>query len=152
MATYETSLSQRYGKRVGAGIHRQKQSAVAIVALTTAMIDNANDDCGLFYMPKGAVVTGATMSLTDCDSGTALVVDIGIAGTEALFISGATTGQAGGVTAALALAGHLYKFTADTQVRFYCNTAAGTPVAGTLKFELEFFMDEEFDTTALVAA
>ncbi|CAN1724435.1 conserved protein of unknown function [Hyphomicrobium sp. 1Nfss2.1] len=153
MAVYQTDLSRSFGKVVGPGIARAKHSLVAIVAMTTAMIDNANDEVGLFTAPKGFVVTGATVSATDMDSSTGLAIDIGIVGTEALFVAAATVGQAGTLSAALAPAGHLYKFAADTQVRAFIQTAAsGTPAAGTLKVELEGFFDTGFDTTALVAS
>jgi hypothetical protein len=153
MAAYETDLSRSYGRVVGNGEAKAKVSlGVAIVALTTGMLDNANDDVGLFNVAKNAVVTGCTLSVTDMDDATALVIDVGISGTENLFIDGATTGQAGGITSALARAGHLYKFTSQTQVRAYIKTAAGTPAAGTLKFELEGWIDEGFSTTALVAS
>jgi len=124
----------------------------AIVALTTAMIDNANDDVGLLWLPKGAVILGMTFSITDVDEGTAFVIDIGISGTEELLVANATTGQAAGINTTMAAAGHLYKCTARTQLRAYISTAAGTPAAGTLKFHITYFVDEEFSTTALVAA
>jgi hypothetical protein len=153
MAAYGTSLTQTYSPVVGVGDHRAIVcGGAAIIAVTTAMIDNANDDIGAFYVDKGFVVTGAVFAATDIDEATGLVVDVGIAGTEALFIAGATTGQAAGLTNALAQAGFLYKFTAKTQVRVFINTASATPAAGTIKVALFGFFDPEFSTTALVAA
>lgn len=153
MAVYETSLSGQSGVVVGPGWAREKISATAIVAMTTAMLDNANDDVGLFYLPAGAVVTAARISGTDMDSGTpALLIDIGDSGDEDRIIAASTVGQAGTFSAALAVTGHLYKYTAKTQIRAYINTAAATAVAGTLKVEIEYFVDENFNTTALVAA
>jgi hypothetical protein len=152
MAVYETSLSGRRGVVSSTGWGREKIILPAIVAMTTAMLNNADDDVGLFYAPKGLVVTGATLRCTDMDGATALVIDVGIPGTEELFIANSTVGQAGGVTSVLAVAGFMYKFEAKTQVRAYISTAAGTPLAGTLYFALEGFVDPDFNTTALTAA
>jgi hypothetical protein len=152
MATYETSKSSTYGLTYGPGVARQTVVDCAIVALTTAMIDNANDDVGLLYLPKGAVILDMGLSITDVDDGTAFVVDVGISGTEELIVANATTGQAAGLNTTMAVAGHLYKCTARTQLRAYVSTASGTPVAGTLKFHITYFVDEEFSTTALTAA
>jgi hypothetical protein len=151
MATYETSKSATYGLTYGPGVARQVVVDCAIVALTTAMIDNANDDVGLLYLPKGAVILDMGVSITDVDDGTAFVIDIGITGTEELILANATTGQAAGLNTTMAVAGHLYKCTARTQVRAFVSTAAGTPVAGTLKFHITYFVDEDFSTTALTA-
>lgn len=153
MAVYETDLSRSTGKVIGAGVARTIICVPAIVAFATGMLDNANDDVGLFYVPKGFVVTGITASATDMDTGTvALLIDIGDSGAEARLMSASTIGQAGTLSSALAAAGHLYKYTAQTQIRAYINTAANVAAAGTLKVVLEGFIDEGFDTTALVAS
>lgn len=151
MAVYETPKSSRYGASVGQGWARQVVVDTAIVALTTAMIDNANDDVGLLWLPKGAVILSMGASITDVDDGTAYVMDIGISGTEELILANATTGQAAGLNVTMAAAAHLYKTTARTQLRMFVSTAAGTPAAGTLKFHIVYFVDEEFDTTPLTA-
>jgi hypothetical protein len=152
MAVYETSKSASYGLTYTPGVARQVICDTVIVALTTAMMDNANDDVGLVWLPKGAVLLSMGASITDVDDGTAFVMDIGISGTEELILANATTGQAAGLNVTLAAAAHLYKCTARTQVRMYISTAGGTPVAGTLKFHITYFVDPEFSTTALVAA
>lgn len=152
MAVYETSKSATYGPSYGPGAARQVVVDTAIVALTTAMINNADDDVGLLWLPKGAVILGMTFSITDVDDGTAFVLDIGISGTEELLVANATTGQATGINTTMAQAGHLYKCTSRTQLRAFISTAAGTPAAGTLKFHVTYFVDEEFSTTPLVAA
>jgi hypothetical protein len=154
MAVYYTSLSPSNGspsKVVGSGWAREIVCATAIVAVTTAMIDNANDDVGLFYVPAGAVIVAATYSSTDIDDGAALVVNVGDVDDEDRLIAAATIGQTAGITATLAVAGHLYKYTARTEIRLYIGTAANTPAAGTIKFALEYFVDPDFNTTALVA-
>lgn len=152
MAVYETSKSARYGASVGQGWSRQVVVDTAIVALTTAMIDNANDDVGLLWLPKGAVILSMGLSLTDVDDGTAFVIDVGTSASEELLVANATTGQSAGLNVTMAASGHLAKMTARTQLRAFVSTAAGTPAAGTLKFHVVYFVDEEFDTTALVAS
>lgn len=151
MATYETTKSATYGKSYGPGAARELVVDTAIVAVITGMLDNANDDVGLLWLPKGAVIVYARLDATDMDDSTGLVLDVGIAGTEELIIANATIGQAGGSSVALAAAGFLYKCTARTQLRAYVSTAATTPAAGTLKFAVAYFVDEEFSTTALTA-
>lgn len=152
MAVYQTSKSASYGTTYGPGIARQLLCDTVIIALETAMIDNADDEIGLLWLPKGAIIEGCTVSITDVDSATGFVMDIGIVGTEELLIANATTGQATGINVTMAQAGHLYECTARTQVRMFVSTAATTPVAGTLKFSIRYFVDPEFNTTALVAA
>lgn len=152
MAAYETSRSRSYSPVAGSGVAKELIWEMVSIALTTAMIDNANDDVGLFYVPKGCIPVMAIMSVTDVDDLTAAVIDIGDAVDEDRLIAGATTGQAGGVTSAIALAGFMYKYTAQTQLRAYIKTASGTPVAGTLNFALGYRIDEEYSTVALVAA
>lgn len=152
MAVYETSKSAAYGTTYTQGQARGLVVDTAIVALTTAMIDNANDDVGLLWLPKGAVILSMGLSLTDVDDGTAFVIDIGTSASEELLVANATTGQAAGLNVTMAAAGHLAKMTARTQLRAFVSTAAGTPAAGTLKFHVVYFVDPEFSTTALTAA
>ena len=154
MAVYETSKSASYGISYGPGQARQIITDCAIVAVTTAMLDNANDDVGLLWVPKGAVIVGAKFHASDMDTNgsPALVWDIGDAADEDRLIAAATTGQAAGSTMTLATTGFLYKYTARTQIRAYVKTAAATGAAGTIYFSIEYFVDPEFSTTALVAA
>ncbi len=149
MPAVNTTQSTSYATRIGQGPARNEVVLTAIVAMATTNLDNANDEVGLFWAPKGFVVTSLAAYMTDMDSGTALVWDMGDAADEDRLLAAATTGQAAGSTVALAATGFLYKYTADTKVVAYINTAAGTPVAGTLKVMLRGFIDESYDTTAL---
>lgn len=147
MATYETDKSRSAtGISAGPGWHRQPVTDFVQLSLSTAMIDNANDDIGLFYVPAGAVILGCTVSGTDMDSnGTpALAIDIGDSGDEDRLIAAATVGQAGTLSAALARTGHLYKYSTRTQIRAYIQTAAATAVAGTLNVSITYCVDPEF--------
>ena len=154
MATYYTDKSRTFGPRVGPGGHRGLCVAEAIVEMTTAMIDNANDEVGLFRLPKGAVVVGATIAATDMDTnGTpALAIDVGDDADEDRFFAASTVGQAGTLSTAMARTGFLYKYTSDTLVKAYIQTAAATGAAGTLYVALRYFVDPEYSTTALAAS
>jgi len=153
MAKYTTALSAFTGPTYGPGVARQKIALVAKVAVTTGMLDNADDEVGLVWVPKGFVVTGVAFYATDVDSGTAAIkFDVGDDGDEDRLLAAITTGQSAGSSVALAAARFLYKYTARTLIKAYVNTAADTAAAGTISFLLEGFVDEEFDTTALVAA
>lgn len=151
MTIWKTAQSDSFAVKYSQGPAREAVTFFAIVAMATGMLDNANDEVGLFWVPKGFVVTGIRFDATDMDSGTALVWDVGDDGSEARLLSAITTGQAAGNSVALATGGFLYKYTADTLIKAFINTAAGTPVAGTLKVALHGIIDPEFDTTALVA-
>lgn len=146
MATYETTKSAAVRSSAGPGLVRQPVEEFVSLNLSTAMIDNANDDIGLFYVPAGAVILGCTVSGTDMDSnGTpALAIDIGDSGDEDRLIAGATVGQAATLSSALAVTGHLYKYTARTQIRAYIKTAAATAVAGTLNVSIRYVVDSSF--------
>lgn len=155
MAVYYTAKapSNGAGPTVGPGTFRGLVCLEAQVAMTTAMIDNVNDDVGLFYAPAGFVCIGGSISATDMDSSTGLAIDVGISGTEALFFSASAVGQAATFSNALAPAGHFYKFTSRTEVRAFIQAAAsGTPAAGTLKVALFGFIDPDYSTTALTAS
>lgn len=154
MTIFTTSQSTAAGKAYASGVAREEISHTAIVAMTTAMIDNAADEVGLFWVPKGFVVTGITMFATDMDTNVtpALVFDVGDDSDEDRLIAATTTGQSAGSTTALASTGFLYKYTAKTLVKAYVKTAAATAAAGTLSVKLSGFVDEEFSTTALVGS
>jgi len=152
MATYETDLSGGRGVVVSPGWGREIVTATAIVAMTTAMIDNTNDDVGLFYLPKGAVVVSAAIGATDMDAATTptLAFDIGDADDENRIIAAAVVGG-GDYSNDMNQVGFLYKYTAKTQIRAYVQAAAGSAVAGTLYVAVSYFIDPDFDTTALTA-
>lgn len=154
MAVYETDLSRTTGIVRGPGWNRSIVTASAVVAMTTAMIDNANDDVGLFYVPKGAVIVAAGIAATDMDTNgsPALAIDVGDSGDEDRIFAASTVGQAGTASFAMARTAFLYKYTSETQIRAYIQTASGTGAAGTLYVWVQYFVDEDYDTTALTAA
>jgi hypothetical protein len=154
MATYETDKSRTTGISAGAGWYRNAVTDFVEVAMTTAMLDNANDDVGLLYVPKGAIILEAGLAATDMDTNgsPALAIDIGDSGDEDRLFAASTVGQAGTASFVMAATGFLYKYTSRTQLRAYIQTAAGTAAAGTLKFWVTYVVDSEYSTTALVAA
>lgn len=106
-------------------------SDVALVAGDLAL----NRTVGLFVAPKGFVLTSHSIVVPDLDSNgaPALVFAIGDKGDDDRFVSGATTGQAGGTNTTLAATGLNYEFTEDTLIEWKSTTAAATAVAGTIK-------------------
>lgn len=157
MASYYVDTGRfASGIKQGFGPARTECVAVAIVAVTTAMIDNTNDEVSLFYLPKGAVVTGVQIYATDMDTnGTpTLAFDIGDSGDEDRLIAASTVGQAGtgNYTGLVAATGFLYKYTADTEIKAYVQAVAATGAAGTLKVAVRYFVDQDFSTTAQTAS
>ncbi|MDC9825672.1 hypothetical protein PRN20_18210 [Devosia sp. ZB163] len=103
---------------------------IALVAADLAL----NKTVGLFVVPKGFVLTSLSVVVPDLDTGTpALVFAIGDAVDDDRFITGATTGQAGGTNTTLAASGLNYEFTEDTEIVWKTTTAAATAAAGTIK-------------------
>jgi hypothetical protein len=154
MAIYTTAESQTYGTVAGQGSSRYVVSRTVSVAMTTAMIDNANDEVELFWVPKGAVFVSATLSATDMDTnGTpALAIDVGDDSDEDRIFAASTVGQAGTVSLTFARTAHAYKWTAATKIKAYIQTAAATAAAGTLTFTLNYFVDENFNPANAVVS
>jgi len=94
-----------------------------------------NKTVGLFVVPNGFVLTSLSVVVPDLDSGgaAALVFAIGDAVDDDRFITGATTGQAGGTNTTLAATGLNYEFKADTEIVWKTTTASATAAAGTIK-------------------
>jgi len=106
-------------------------SDVALVAADLAL----NATVGLFKVPAGFVLTSLSVVVPDMDTNgaPALVFAIGDAGVADRFITGATTGQAGGTNTTLAATGLNYEFTDDTEIVWKSTTASATAAAGTIK-------------------
>lgn len=93
-------------------------------------------------VPKGFVVTGVYLALTDIDTNGSPTVTatLGDAGSSARFVASTTIGQAGGSTTTLAATGLYYEFTADTDITLTFPVGAATAVAGTATTYLTGFM------------
>jgi len=90
----------------------------------------------LVRVPKGFTVIHATLEATDMDSGTALVLAVGDTGDNDRILTGLTIGQAGGISSAIAVTGHQYRYTEETTINLTATTASGTAVAGTVQISL----------------
>lgn len=90
----------------------------------------------LVRVPKGFTVIHATLEATDMDSGTALVLAVGDTGDNDRILTGLTIGQAGGISSAIAVTGHQYRYADETTINLTATTAAGTAVAGTVQISL----------------
>ena len=154
MAIYTTQKSQTYGTVIGQGGSRNLVVDGCTVSMTTAMLDNANDEVELLLVPKGAVVHSVTLSASDMDTNgsPALVFDVGDDADEDRLIAASTVGQAGTLTSVLAPTGHMYKYTTATKIKAYVKTAAATAAAGTLSFTIAYFVDENFSATNAVVS
>lgn len=116
-----------------------------VVTLGTAAVGNAGS-LVVGYLPKGALVTEASLAITDVDTGAAFVCSLGDAGDVSRFINAGTIGQAAGklrsgndATAAAKMAA-LTAYTADTAVIFNTITAAATAAAGTATINIDYII------------
>lgn len=97
-----------------------------------------------FKVRKGQKVVGAILQSTDLDTNgsPAIVMALGDLASAGRFITGATIGQAGGVTTVLASTGTFYTFTDDTDIYIKITTAAATAAAGTIRAALLVVNDQ----------
>lgn len=157
MASYYVDTGRfASGVKVGFGPSRTECVAPFIVAMTTAMIDNTNDNVTLCYLPKGAVVTGIHVYATDMDTNGSptLAIDIGDSGDQDRLLAASNIGQAGTAshTGLVASTGFMYKYTADTAIVATIQAVSATGAAGTLKGFIRYFVDQDFSTTAQTAS
>lgn len=154
MATYTTQRSQTYATVYGQGSSRNLVTDTVSVAITTAMIDNTNDEVELLWVPKGAVFDSAVLSATDMDTnGTpTLAFDVGDDSDEDRIFAASTVGQAGTLSTAWARTAHGYKWTAATKIKAYVQAVSATGAAGTLNFTIRYFVDENFSATNAVVS
>lgn len=105
------------------------------IAVTAGQL-TLNAVFGAIRVPKGAVIIGATLMSTDIDTNgsPAVVLSIGDAADDDRLIAGATVGQAGGVTSAIATTGFAYQYAAETLLQVKVKTAPATAAAGTLTY------------------
>ena len=152
MATFYTNQSRDFGPRVGQGHSRVVISRQAKIACTTAMVA-VSQIVNVCWMPKGAVLLAARIASDDMDSnGTpTLAWHLGDSGSASRIFSASTVSQAGTLSLAFQPAALGYKWTADTLLFLTASTGAATAVAGNITVVLEYFVDVDFDTAALVA-
>ena len=150
MVALKTPKGQLYGGTPGEGHAYAGVNAYGILSLSTAQNVTGNTIV-IHNMPKNAVLLGFRIRVTDMDSGTAGLIDVGDAGSSTRLLS-AFSIQVAGETTALPVTGFLYKYTADTPILITINTQSGTAVAGTIYFHFHYVIDEGFSTTAQTPA
>lgn len=92
-------------------------------------------------LPAGAYLWDLILDVTDIDSGSTCLLDVGIPGTAQKFLAASTVGQAGGVVHG-AKAGMLgYSPTSNTPILVTCNATANTAAAGTVIIGISYTMD-----------
>lgn len=112
--------------------------AVALLATDAA----TGNTVQLLQVPKGFVLSGIYLALTDIDTnGTPTAsVTLGDAGDDDRFVAASNIGQAGGSTTTLASTGLYYEFTADTNIALKFATGSATAAAGTATVYMTGFM------------
>lgn len=93
-----------------------------------------------FTVPAGFTVTGIIAVASDMDSGSALTLSVGDAGSGTRFLNASTIGQTGATTQTLAATGLLFAYTADTKILVTCTLQGASSVAGTLDLYLTGFV------------
>ncbi len=151
MAIVYTDKARTWSSRRGPGAPNGIVTDYCKVTIGTGMIDNADDEVALLWVPKNAVILGVKLRVTDMDSSTGLLFDLGDDGDEDR-LQAAFSGQAAAEFIVLPVTGFLYKYTADTLIKLYVNTAATTGVAGTVYFSITYDVNEAFSATAITAA
>ncbi len=123
------------------GFARTVKTLGGPVALLTTDLTAARTT-GLFVAPKGFVVTGVYLALTDVDTNGSptITVTLGDAGDDDRYVASSNIGQAGGSTTTLAATGLYYECTADTEIFLKVGTGAATAAAGTATAYLTGFM------------
>lgn len=152
MATYATQRTQGYGAVYGTGASRSLITDTVTVSLTTAMIDNVNDEVELLYVPAGAVFDSAVISASDMDTnGTpTLAFDVGDDSDEDRIFAASAVGQGATMSTAWARTAHGYKWTSKTKIKAFIQAVSATGAAGTLTFTIRYFVDPNYSATNAV--
>jgi hypothetical protein len=122
----------------GRSVHVGRGEYTSTVAITTA------DTIAMFDLPPRARVVGGFLKATDMDTnGTpTIALNVGIAGTPALFFAASNVAQAGTAANTLAATGYDYTTTAKTPVIITPSTNAATFANGVITLVLEFIVEE----------
>lgn len=153
MAIYTSTDTQTYSTVRGTGAAGNEVTFIRSYAITTAMIDNVNDEIELCWVPAGAVITGIGLRCTDMDTNGAptLKWDVGDDSDEDRLIAATTVGQTASETRDLESTGWGYKYASATKIKAYVNAVSATGAAGTLYFKLTYIVDPSFTLAATVA-
>jgi hypothetical protein len=153
MTAYNTSLYASKQPAANPGFYQVRTHLHATSPSATFAL---NDTVNVGYLPANAVVTGVSVkaaSQLDSNGTPLLTVDLGIVGTTQLFMAAsALVGRAAGASfdTTMAAAGKLYKNTTGSQVAVVATirAAAATPIAGTLEFEVSYFVEDTVGSPA----
>lgn len=150
MATYSSNI---YAGKTPGGTHGQHQltnhhHSTVTVPVTFTTTDTLN----MGYLPPYAIVLGVTLKApTQLDSGAALTLNVGVAGTPQLFMAASSlVGRSVGASfdATITAAGRLYKNTTGAKqvITVTAQTAAATAIAGTLELEVSYLLEDAVAT------
>ena len=130
-------LQPQIGSQGFFGTQKVYGGRIPILAADVATTGNV---VGLFMLPANFLIFD-WISPNLPALGTALVVNIGDAGSANRYASGITTLAAGGVPlAAMAATGPFFKTTQDTEIQMTVTTQASAPAAGTLEMYIRGFI------------
>lgn len=122
---------------------RTPHGARGTYTITAALAEA--DRIDLFDLPLRARIVSGFLKSDDLDTGgaPAIVLKVGDSGDDDRYFSGATVGQAGGVTTTLAATGVDYLTTAKTRVFLTVTTAPATgATTGTITCVLNYWVEE----------
>ena len=111
------------------------------VAIGVADLATLNNIVGCFIVPGGFVLTDLlTTVVPDLDTGATLTISLGDALVPNRLLAASNIGQAGGNMPALAAAGFLYRYPADTEIILTASAAAAGGIAASVPIYLRGFM------------
>jgi hypothetical protein len=142
MATYQpTTKVGSNAEYVGGGVN----SVGAIWDIPSITLGTADVLAGP-TLPKNARVLAVTLFANDCDTGTSLTLDVGDSADDNRLITGATIGQAGGVSTALVVTtGMNWKTTAATRIDVTPQAASAGSASTTqmVGLKIDYIIEEE---------
>ena len=97
----------------------------------------------LVRVPKGFTLIHATLEATDMDTnGTPLLtLAVGDATVNNRILTGLTIGRTGGISSAIDVAGHQFRYAEETTITMTATAAAATAAAGTVQISLMGVID-----------
>lgn len=92
----------------------------------------------LVRVPKGFTLIHATLESTDMDTNGSplLTLAVGDATDNDRILTGLTIGRTGGISSAIAVEGHQFRYTEETTINLTATAAAATAAAGTVQISL----------------
>jgi hypothetical protein len=141
MATYNSAAVANSLPLASHGLSGNVKVAFADINCTAA--PSTSDTINFFDLPAGARVLLAVLESDDMDTNgsPALTINVGDAGSATRYFSGATVGQAGTLSTAIAVAGAGFSNTAKTRVVGTAGVNSATGAAGHLYLTMFYVVE-----------